>query len=145
MCEVAECNGVQILNVVQFIVDTIKLCYLTHLLTTHPSQTCFMDASASKRAKEDDQSKKEKVQEENEAAKRLKEETAKKKAKLVEMLQNAHISRMSSLKGSAPKENGKPHHKSSYNGGSLSDNDDSNLSSTSSEEEKSESDVAFSG
>ena len=77
----------------------------------------------------------------------MKEETEKKKEKdkFVEMLQNARISRMSFLKGSAPKENGKPHHKSSDNGGSSSDNDDSDLSSTSSEEEKSESDVVSSG
>ena len=77
----------------------------------------------------------------------MKEETAKKKEKdeLMEMLQNASISRRSSLKGSAPKVNGKPHHKSSDNGGSSSDNDNSDLSSTSSEEEKSESDVASSG
>ena len=38
-----------------------------------------MAASASKRAKEDDQRKKEKVQEEKEVDKRLKEKTAKKK------------------------------------------------------------------
>ena len=63
----------------------------------------------------------------------------------MEMPQNARISRMSLLKGSAPKENGKPHHKSSENGGSSSDNDDSKLSSNSSEEEKSESDVTSSG
>ena len=77
----------------------------------------------------------------------MKEETAKKKEKdeLVEMLQNARISRRSSLKGSAPEGNGKPHHKSSDNGGSSSDNDDSDLSSTSSEEENSESDVVSSG
>ena len=67
------------------------------------------------------------------------------KDKLVEMLKNARISRRSSVKGSAPKENGKPHHKSSDKGGSSSENDDSKLSSTSSEEEKSESDVASSG
>ena len=67
------------------------------------------------------------------------------KDKIVEMLQNARISRMSFLKGSAPKGNGKSHHKSSENGGSLSDNDKSDFSSTSSEEEKSESDVASSG
>ena len=77
----------------------------------------------------------------------MKEETEKKKEKdkTVEIPQNTRISRMSFLKGYAPKENGKPHHKSSDNGGSLSDNDDSDLSSTSSEEEKSESDVASSG
>ena len=77
----------------------------------------------------------------------MKEETAKKKEKekIVEMLQNAHISRMYFLKGPAPKGNEEPHHKSSENGGSLFDNDDSNLSSTSSEEEKYESDVASSG
>ena len=63
----------------------------------------------------------------------------------MEILQNARISRRSSVKGFVPKGNRKPHHKSSYNGGSLSGNDDSNLSSTSSEEEKSESDVASSG
>ena len=76
-----------------------------------------MAASASKRAKEDDRRKKEKVQEEKEVAKRLKEETEKKKEKdkIVEMLQNARISRMSFLKGSAPKVNGKLHHKSSDN------------------------------
>ena len=93
-----------------------------------------MAASARNRSKEDDQRKKEKVQEKKEAAKRLKEETEKKKEKdkIVEMLQNARILHMSFLKGSAPKENGKPHHKSSDNGGSLSDNDDSDLSSTSS-------------
>ena len=67
------------------------------------------------------------------------------KYELVEMLKNARISRRSSVKGSTPKENGKPHHKSSDNGGSSSENDDSDLSSTSSEEEKSESDVASSG
>ena len=67
------------------------------------------------------------------------------KDKLMEMLQNARISRRSSVKGSAPKGNGKLHHKSSDNGGSLSGNDDSNLSSTSSEEEKYEIDVASSG
>ena len=61
------------------------------------------------------------------------------------MLQNARISRTSFLRGSTPKQNGKPHHKSSDNGGSLSDNDNSDLSSTSSEEEKSESDVVSSG
>ena len=104
-----------------------------------------MAAHASKRAKEDDQQKK-KVQEEKEAAKRLKEETEKKKEKekIVEMLQNARISRMSFLKGSAPKENGNPHQKSSDNGGSLSDKADCDLSSTSSEEEMSESDVVSS-
>ena len=77
----------------------------------------------------------------------MKEETAKKKEKdeLVEMLQNVRISRRSSVKGSAPKDNGKPHQKSSDNGGSLSENNYSDLSSTSSEEEKSESDVASSG
>ena len=64
------------------------------------------------------------------------------KDELVEMLQNARISRRSSVKGSAPKGNGKPHHKSSDIGGCLSDNNDSNLSSTLIEEEKSESDVA---
>ena len=108
-----------------------------------------MTASASKRSKEDDRSKKDKVKEEKEAAKLLKEKTANKKEndenELVEMLQNARISRRSSMKGSAPEGNGKPHHKSSGNGGSLSENYDSNLSSTSSEEEKSESDVASSG
>ena len=67
------------------------------------------------------------------------------KDKLVEMLQNARISRRSSVKGSAPKCNGNMHNKSSYNGGSSSGNDDSDLSSTSSEEEKSDSDVASSG
>ena len=67
------------------------------------------------------------------------------KDKLVEMLKNARISRRSSVKGSAPEGNGKPHHKSSDNGGSLSKNDNSDFSSTSSEEEKSESDVASSG
>ena len=93
-----------------------------------------MAVHASKRDKEDDWRKKEKVQEEKEAAKRLKEETEKKKEKdkIVEMLQNARISRMSFLKGSAPKGNGKPHQKPSDNGGRLSDNDDSDLSSTSS-------------
>ena len=52
-----------------------------------------MAASTSKRTKEDDWRKKEKVQEEKEADKHLKEETAKKKEKdeLVEMLQNARI------------------------------------------------------
>ena len=50
------------------------------------------------------------------------------KDELVEMLQNARISRRSSVKGSAPKGNVKPHHKSSENGGSSSDNNDSNLS-----------------
>ena len=52
-----------------------------------------MAAHASKRAKDDDQRKKEKVQEENEAAKRLKEETEKKKEKdkIVEMLHNTRI------------------------------------------------------
>ena len=55
------------------------------------------------------------------------------KDKLVEMMQNAHISRRSSVKGSAPEGNGNPHHNSSDNGGSLSGNDDSDLSSTSSE------------
>ena len=95
--------------------------------------------------------KKEEVQEEKEASKRLKEETEKKtekkteKNKIVERLQNARISRTYFLRGSAPKENGKPHHKLSDNGGSLSKNDDSDLSSTSSEEEKSKSDVASSG
>ena len=121
-----------------------------------------MAASASKRAKEDDRCKKEKIQEEKEVAKSLKEEMAKKKEneeakkkddsvmsnvtsmtnltdptayskdELVEMLKNARISRRSSVKGSAPKENGKLHHKSSDNGGSLSKNDHSGLSSTSS-------------
>ena len=76
--------------------------------------------------------------------KNLTDPTAYYKDELVEMLQNAHISRRSSVKGSAPEGNGKLHHKSSDNGGSLSDNDDSNLSSTSSEEEKSDSDVASS-
>ena len=59
--------------------------------------------------------------------------------------ENVRISRRSSVKGSAPKENGKTHHKSSENGGNSSDNNDSDLSSTSNEEEKSESDVASSG
>ena len=67
------------------------------------------------------------------------------KDELVEILQNARILRRSSVKGSAPEVNGKLHHKSSDIGGSLSDNNDSDLSSTSSEEEKSESDVASSG
>ena len=66
------------------------------------------------------------------------------KDKLVEMLQNARISRRSSLKGSAPEGNGKPHHKSSDNDGSSSDNNNSGFSSTPSEEEKSEIDVASS-
>ena len=55
--------------------------------------------------------KKKKVQEEKEAAKRLKEETVKKKDKLVEMLQNARISRRSSVKGSTPEGNEKLHDK----------------------------------
>ena len=101
-----------------------------------------MAASASKRAKEDDQRKKEKTQEEKEVAKSLKEDMAKKKEneeakkkdnenvdretsmtnltdptayskdKLVEMLKNARISRRYSVNGSAPEGNGKPHHKS---------------------------------
>ena len=75
----------------------------------------------------------------------LTDPTAYSKDKLVEMLKNVHISRRSSMKGSAPEGNGKPHHKSSDNGGSSSYNNDSNLSSNSSEEEKSESDVAPSG
>ena len=75
----------------------------------------------------------------------LTDPTAYFKDELVEMLQNARISRRSPVRGSAPKGNGKPHHKKSDNGGSSSDNDDSDLSSTSSEEEKSESDVASSG
>ena len=54
---------------------TITLRYLTHILTIHSLQTCIMAASASKRAKEDDQRKIEKMQEEKEASKRLKEET----------------------------------------------------------------------
>ena len=68
------------------------------------TQIYIMAAHASKRAKEDDQQKKEKVQEEKEASKRLKEDTEKKKKKdkFVEMMQNARISRMSFLKGSAP-------------------------------------------
>ena len=77
--------------------------------------------------------------------KNLTDPTAYSKDKLVKMLKNARISRRSSVKGSAPEGNGKPHHKSSDNGGSLSENDNSDLSSTSSEEEKSESDVASSG
>ena len=74
-----------------------------------------MAAHASKRTKEDNRQKKEKVQEEKEASKRLKEEMEKKteKDKIVEMLHNARISLTSFLRGSAPKENGKPHHKSS--------------------------------
>ena len=75
----------------------------------------------------------------------LTDPTAYSKDELVEMLKNARISRRSLLRGSAPKENGKPHHKSSDNRGSSSENEDSDLSSTSSEEEKSESDVASSG
>ena len=77
----------------------------------------------------------------------MKEETANKKKKdeLVKMLQNARISRRSSLKGTVPEGNGKPHQKLSDNGGSSSENDNSDFSSTSSEEEKSESDVASSG
>ena len=71
--------------------------------------------------------------------------TAYSKGELVEMLQNARILRKSSVEGSAPKGNGKPYHKSSDNGGSSSDNDESDLYSISSEEEKSESDVASSG
>ena len=43
----------------------------------------------------------------------LTDPTAYSKDELVEMLKNARISRRSSVKGSAPKENGKPHHKSS--------------------------------
>ena len=66
------------------------------------------------------------------------------KDELVEILQNARISRRSSVKGFAPEGNGKPDQKSSDNEGSSSDNDDSDVSSTSSEEEKSESDVASS-
>ena len=93
--------------------DTITLCYLTHNLTIHTSQICIMAAHASKRAKEDDRQKKEKVQEKKEASKRLKEDMEKKteKDKIVKMLQNARISRISFLKGSAPKGNGKPHQK----------------------------------
>ena len=67
------------------------------------------------------------------------------KDKIVEMLQNARILRRSSVKGSAPEGNEKPHHKSSDNGGSSYGNDDSDLSSTSSEEEDSEHDAASSG
>ena len=67
------------------------------------------------------------------------------KDELVGMLQNARISRRSSVKGSAPEGNENPYHKSSDNGGSWSDNDDYDLSSTSSEEEEYESDVASSG
>ena len=74
----------------------------------------------------------------------LTDPTAYSKDELVEMLQNARISRRSSVKGSAPEGNGKPHHKSSDNGGSSSDNNESDFSSTSSEEEKSDSDVASS-
>ena len=40
----------------------------------------------------------------------LKDPTAYSKDELVEMLKNARISRMSSMKGYAPKGNGKPHH-----------------------------------
>ena len=58
----------------------------------------------------------------------LTDPTAYSKDELVEMLKNARISRRSSVKGSAPKENGKTHHKSSDNGGSFSENDDSDLS-----------------
>ena len=75
----------------------------------------------------------------------LTDPTAYSKDELVEMIQNARISRRSSVKGYAPEGNGKPHHKSSDNGGSSSENDDSNLSSTSSEEDNSESDVASRG
>ena len=46
----------------------------------------------------------------------LTDPTSYSKDELVEMLQNALISRRSSVKGSAPKGNGKPHHKSSDNG-----------------------------
>ena len=67
------------------------------------------------------------------------------KDELVEMLHNARISHRSSVKGSAPKGNGNPHHKSSDNRGRLPGNNDSDLSSTSSEEEKYDSDVTSSG
>ena len=67
------------------------------------------------------------------------------KDELIKMLQNAHISRRYSVKGSVPEGNRKPHHKSSDNGRSSSGNDDSDLSSTSSEEKKSESYVTSSG
>ena len=50
--------------------------------------------------------------------KNLTDPTAYSKEELVEMLQNARISLRSSVKGSAPESNGKPHHKSSDNGGS---------------------------
>ena len=53
--------------------------------------------------------------------KNLTDPTAYSKEKIVEMLQNARISRRSSVKGSAPEGNGKPHHKSSDNGGSFSE------------------------
>ena len=75
----------------------------------------------------------------------LTDPTAYSKDELVEMLKNARISRRFSVKGSASEGDGKPHHKSSDNGGNSSDNDDSNLSLTSYEEEKYESDVASSG
>ena len=67
-----------------------------------------MAANASNRAKEDDRQNKEKIQEEKEESKRLKEKMEKKteKEKIVEILQNARISRTSFLRGSAPKENG---------------------------------------
>ena len=58
---------------------TITLRYLTHILTIHSLQTCIMATSASKRAKEDNRRKKEKMQEEKEVAKSLKEEMANKK------------------------------------------------------------------
>ena len=66
------------------------------------------------------------------------------KEELIEMLQNSRISRKSK-KGSAPKGNGKPRHKTSELEESSSGSDDSDSSSTSSEEEDSEHDAAPSG
>ena len=66
------------------------------------------------------------------------------KEELIEMLQNSRISRMSK-KGSAPKGNGKPRHKTSEVEESLSGSNNSDSSSTSSEEEDSEHDAAPSG
>ena len=64
--------------------------------------------------------------------KNLTDPAAYSKDKLLEMLQNACILCRNSGKGSAPEGNGKPHHKTSDNGGSSSSNDNSDLSSTSS-------------
>ena len=67
---------------------------------------------ANKKESEEAKKKDDSVMSNVTSMKNLTDPTAYSKDELVEMLKNARISCRSSVKGSAPKENGKPHHKS---------------------------------